>query len=117
MISLQKTVEVVEPNAARFDLSIASRISDGRMVYTLSVVLHPVRCENAEAVLAASSRPVRVGEEVENVQEQYVGTYAEAKAWTIADLEAYAAENEAVQALLDALGPAIDAINAQEQII
>ena len=44
-LPLQNPVVAVEPNTFRYDLSISSRIVDGRLAATIGIALHPANCD------------------------------------------------------------------------
>lgn len=45
-LPLNTTPEAVAPNTYRYDVSIVSRISDGQLLATVSISIHPARCDD-----------------------------------------------------------------------
>lgn len=103
-IPLENEVVIVEPNTVKYDLSIASRISAGKLLVTVSVVLTPAKCDIIDNKEVWTDCPG-----------------VESKAWCAGDLEAYAVANPSLASNImqtwGALSNVVAAINNQEKLL
>ena len=102
-LTLQNTATPVTPNTAKYDLSIASRIIDGRLVVMASIVMQAARCDIVDGHEVWTECPLQP------------------KGWTTADLEQFAGENpdiaSAVLTAWGAISACVEAINAKQQLV
>jgi hypothetical protein len=103
-IPLQNEVVIVEPNTVKYDLSIASRISEGRLIISVGVSLRPCRCDTVDGV------------------EVYQDGYTETpQGWSTGDLEAYAVANPdlatGIMQAWTAISTVVAAINSKEKLL
>ena len=103
-IPLQNEVVIVEPNTVKYNLSIASRISNSKLLVTVSVNLSPCRCDIVDGVEVYTACPG-----------------AESRGWSTGDLEQYAISHpELATGIMQAWGAlslVVAAINAQDKLI
>ena len=99
-LPLQNPFEPINPNTYRYDVSINTRISDGRLIADAHVQLYPVHCDENGVWQAVKELP---------------------KSKSISDIEALALEKpqyaSLVSAAWEALNNLVNAINTDEKLI
>ena len=98
-IPTTKPITPVTPNAIKYDLSISSRISDGKLLVAVMALLTPCRCD--EGV--------------------WQDCYSQPKPYPIPDLDQFAAENSELAELVanvnSALNALVVAVNAKAGLL
>ena len=99
-IPIQTTPTVVTPNSLRYDLSISTRCSEGRLIASAGVVVHPTYCDENDV---------------------WTDAYAPSASMMIPDIEEYAAQHPEVATLISnvwtALNSLVHAINSQDKLL